>query len=339
MYTHLEYIALTLTVLLIVLITMSVFYNSTIPLELSAKESIYTVASKISKKILLTPGTPPTWGEDIEINSFSYLKLQDFGLASTITYRGIYSLDNDKLIRLYYNPTNPFYIPPEHVENILGIKNEYGIRIQLNPVIDLKITTLKTKDIGGFKIPVKFKVQAIGYFKNLVGNVEIHGYYFLINIYANETIEVFQLEDYNITSIISQGSCVIDYESQIPNIISDYKKVILVVEGKIAKMNFLKVFPTTEPNATLVNRYFVVNYPIQEIADAEGMSNVVIDIAPPRFFYVKVKNVTSIFINNVFQNQGNYRVFNMSFVEPTTFVVIMVSFHNGKPTLTDIHIS
>jgi len=118
------------------------------------KEQLKITAQKIMTQLTLDPGDPPEWGSDTSITPN---QLTTFGLAKYgETTREAYVLDPDKVLRL--DNANPRYIPPYDVINLLNLATQYGLRLEINPALNVTVTnttntdtyeaTVITNDIG-----------------------------------------------------------------------------------------------------------------------------------------------------------------------------------------------
>ena len=79
MHAILEYIGVTLIIVIILFSTMYAINASTTRLSHIKEEQLYTVAERLMDKIILTPGYPYDWGYNFSLYNGS---LTDFGLAA-----------------------------------------------------------------------------------------------------------------------------------------------------------------------------------------------------------------------------------------------------------------
>ncbi|MEM2321416.1 MAG: hypothetical protein QXS79_06020 [Candidatus Bathyarchaeia archaeon] len=105
-------------------------------------EQLKMVAQKIMTQMLLSPGEPEDWGENITIRSEN---LSSFGLAvSTFFTREAFVLDPNKVQRLSQNLPAQLYIPPERVLELLNLGSsetgfDYGIKIEFIPALNVTL--------------------------------------------------------------------------------------------------------------------------------------------------------------------------------------------------------
>lgn len=143
MHVLYEYLFVCLIAFLIINTSVSTLLPL-IDIHLSQTEEyqLEKLAERIFDKILLTPGHPYDWGEDIRINQtltedemLQYLK--DFGLAKVGA--SPYVLDANKVIRLENGSgiDNLYYIPPKVISKLLGIEGKYGFQISIIPALNI----------------------------------------------------------------------------------------------------------------------------------------------------------------------------------------------------------
>lgn len=110
--------------------------------SISEVEQLKIVAQKIMAQVLLSPGEPEDWGENITVTKDDLLS---FGLAvSTIFTREAFSLDPDKVQRLNQNVPSRLYIPPEKALELLNLGSsdtgfDYGIKIEFIPALNITV--------------------------------------------------------------------------------------------------------------------------------------------------------------------------------------------------------
>jgi hypothetical protein len=145
MHVLYEYLFVCLIAFLIINTSVSTILPL-IDIHLSQTEEyqLEKLAERIFDKILLTPGYPYNWGEDIRINQtlnedemLQYLK--DFGLAKIGA--SPYVLDPNKVIRLENGSgiDNLYYIPPKVISKLLGIEGKYGFQLTIIPALNITI--------------------------------------------------------------------------------------------------------------------------------------------------------------------------------------------------------
>jgi hypothetical protein len=134
-----EYLFAAILIVIIVIASSTMVETLSEPARsTSEKEQLKVAAQKIITQILLDPGDPSDWGSNIAINENN---LKAFGLAkSSNTTREAYVLDTDKVLRL--DNTNPLYIPPSKILNLLNLGYEYGFALDIHPALNVTITNL-----------------------------------------------------------------------------------------------------------------------------------------------------------------------------------------------------
>jgi hypothetical protein len=194
---------------------------------ISEKEQLKVAAQKIMTQILLNPGEPADWGSNVEVDAGS---LKTFGLAKYgESTREAYVLDPDKVIRLTLPNTDPLYIPPSRVVELLNLGNDYGFAIELYPALNVDINKTSyevsvTSEQDG--LPIYFaKVYAKMYYYNE----------------SSQRIEsTFQIN----TNTWVDGKCIVDFgvpaEKRILILVVDYygvriTKVVDLSETKLKR--------------------------------------------------------------------------------------------------------
>jgi len=157
------------------------------------QESTYTTADKILDILLLSPGDPPQWGENVSENPVS------LGLADENALKA-YVLDPYKVARLDNNSVG--YIPPSEARTLLGLRRSYHFNLRIRPVL-----TINVEGNGTFNITVR---DNRGF---LAPNVNVTAYY------VPESLD--PEADYphrsNITRV--DGSCTLDFGSETGDIL------------------------------------------------------------------------------------------------------------------------
>lgn len=112
-------------------------------LETSEKEQLKVAAQKLMTQILLNPGDPPEWGNNVDINAAN---LKSFGLAKYgETTREAYVLDPDKVLRLTLPSNHALHIPPSRVVELLNLGHDYGFAIEFHPVLTVNVDTVSNE--------------------------------------------------------------------------------------------------------------------------------------------------------------------------------------------------
>ncbi|MEM3479830.1 MAG: hypothetical protein QXV74_07310, partial [Candidatus Bathyarchaeia archaeon] len=103
----------------------------------SEMEQLKMAAQKIMAQILLSPGEPDDWGENITIKGSD---LSSFGLAvSTVFTREAFVLDPDKVQRLSQSLPGNIPIQPNTVRSLLNLDFDYNIKMEFIPTLKIEI--------------------------------------------------------------------------------------------------------------------------------------------------------------------------------------------------------
>ena len=131
-----EYLFTALIIVSILLASSTMMNIASEPLRIvSEREQLKVATQRLLTQILLNPGEPINWGSDVSINEYN---LRVFGLAKqSQTTRESYVLDPDKVLRL--NSTNPLFISPLRVRNMLNLGKEYGFALEIFPALNVSI--------------------------------------------------------------------------------------------------------------------------------------------------------------------------------------------------------
>ena len=225
MHAILEYLAIGILIILFISISISIIYNVTGHLVTVKEEQLYNVAERLMDKILLTPGYPPDWGANFTSD------LSDFGLALNGT-RTPYVVDPDKVMRLANLSVipNPLLINSSRIADLLGIKDDYGFRLEMKPLLSANIEPLSFYDIPGqdvSDIPILYEVNVTNWYDIGVPNANVTGMLVIMKIKPNELGNLEEAQKkvfvvYNYTDAL--GRCILDfrvYESAINNFIGN----------------------------------------------------------------------------------------------------------------------
>ena len=174
------------------------------------QEASYTTADKILDILLLSPGDPPQWGENVSENPVS------LGLADENALR-VYVLDPYKVARLHNGSAG--YIPPSEARTLLGLRRSYHFTLRIRPVLVTEV-----QGNGTFSITVR---DTRGF---LVPNVNVTAYYVPESLDPEADYPVRT----NITGI--NGSCALDFTSEVGQ--------ILVVQAMQSGVRVVATHPT-----------------------------------------------------------------------------------------------
>lgn len=213
MHVILEYLAVGILLVVVILAAGQMVEAPSRTVETVKAEQLFTVAERLMDKILLTPGYPEEWGSDLLLEE----DVTDFGLALAGATTP-YIVDPDKVMRLA-NLTllpNPVPISAEKIAELLGIKGEYGFRLEMKPMIIARVETIGSID----DIASKFRVQVVNW--NGVGlpNARVTGLYIVALIKGGAGhFDVEDLKKSNLTCTTDAlGVCNLDFSNFIQNL-------------------------------------------------------------------------------------------------------------------------
>ncbi len=219
MEATLEYLAVGLLILTLILVANQMIGASVGTLEPVREEQLYTVAERVMDKILLTPGYPADWGRDIGVTSDT---LQDFGLALQGT-RSPYVVDPDKVMRLANLSTlpNPLLMNASRFAELLGLSREYGFRFVMKPMIGIQITPTGVcyPVKPGVCFPATFSVRVHNYYDVGLPNANVTGMYVIVRVNPGGNPNEGDLEVKNVSSVSTLtdalGMCTLDFYSHL----------------------------------------------------------------------------------------------------------------------------
>jgi len=107
---------------------VSLMYQKLAALE---QESDYTTADKVLDILLLSPGDPPDWGDNVSEDPVS------LGLADQNSLRS-QVLDPRKVARLHGNSSG--YISPTKARTLLGLRRTYHFSLTMRPVLNVEVS-------------------------------------------------------------------------------------------------------------------------------------------------------------------------------------------------------
>jgi len=217
--TVLEYIAVALLVVILVLAANQMISASTGTLTTVREEQLYTVAQRVMDKILLTPGYPPDWGTNVTVSADD---MQDFGLALYGT-REPYVVDPDKVMRLANLSTlpNPLLLNASRLAEILGLSQGYGFRLVMKPMIGHSVSVLEwyTPQGGKQSFPTKFAVNVHNWYGIGLPNANVTGIYAIFKVDPGAGGSQPDLEEKEIFTASSTtdalGYTVLDFSGQV----------------------------------------------------------------------------------------------------------------------------
>jgi len=218
--TVLEYLAVGVLLVAILLAANQMVSAPKATLDTVRQEQLYTVAERVLDKIVLTPGYPPDWGINIEVNASN---LQDFGLALAGS-REPYRVDPDKVMRLANLSTlpNPLLLNTSRMAQLLGLEG-YGFRLRILPMLRITIQPLGYYVYGNYEFASTFKIRVENAQELGVPNAEVTGMYALVR--AQPGVGQADVEAKNVISASALtdalGECVLDFTQSLQQYFSD----------------------------------------------------------------------------------------------------------------------
>jgi hypothetical protein len=274
--------------------------------DVSEKEQLKDAAQKILTQILLDPGDPPDWGNNITIGETD---LSRFGLARYgESTREAYVLDLDKVLRL--NRTEqPYLISPTCVLNLLNLGQDYGFALEISSPLIVNIS--ETPNTDRYEISVS---SEYGEIPMASADVAAKIYYF--NSTENEITSTAAL--YNYTSY--NGKCTVDFG----NIPTEMKTLIVAVNYYGVRL--VKTYTPILQTPTVVPANMLGNYIFS--------SDLSITSEKEAYEIIVAKNVTSgkYMIEDVTFNLSKVAPtqYELSYLDPYTVTTLALSEDNSK---------
>jgi len=207
MDVSMDYVVAGMIIFLMVSFTLfGIFNTDFLQTTKISQEQFNPEVEKVFDKILLSRGAPYNWGSDYTINAVNYTQLEDFGLAYMAQSTNMYTVDVDKILRLYNDTTepNPLYMPPSVIGPLLGLKQgdhwNYGFRLYMIHALNISINAIKNITINQKPTPVKFQVEIRNYLGEVAPNAYVKANYMLFYyIQSNGTTNYMYSSSENIT--------------------------------------------------------------------------------------------------------------------------------------------
>lgn len=264
MHVALEYLAIGILLVAVILAAGQMIEAPARTVETVRAEQLLTAAERLMDKILLTPGYPENWGSDLLPDE----NVTDFGL-SLAGATAPYIVDPDKVMRLA-NLTplpNPVPISAEKIAELLGIKGEYGFRLEMKPMITAKVETIAY----AAEIASSFRVQVVNWYGVGLPNARVTGIYVVAFVKGGAgQAELEDLDSSSTTCVTDAlGYCVLDYTSFIQGLRfgkGDFLSTFLVLhinwEGFVSVTGY-----SPAPKEAPVHGYIIGNYIFLERLD------------------------------------------------------------------------
>jgi hypothetical protein len=258
------------------------------------KEQLKITAQKIMTQLTLDPGDPPDWGSDITITPNT---LTTFGLAKYgETTREAYVLDPDKVLRLDTN--NPLYIPPNDVINLLNLAPDYGLKIEINPALNVTVTNTTNTDT--YKVTVT--TNDIGF---PIANAEVTARIF----YLNSTTQKITSKPSNTNTTLFDGKCQFNFGT-IP------EPKVLVLAVNYYGIRIVRALPI---GTVVTQTYLIGNHTLLDGAYTIVNDEATEIIAEPTTDGYMIQNVTSPV------TQIDTTTFDLNYLEPSTVAIMAVA--------------
>ncbi|MEM0319799.1 MAG: hypothetical protein QXS67_00065 [Candidatus Nezhaarchaeales archaeon] len=286
-------------IILIAMLLAATFLTSISPSlyrSVSEAEQLKMAAQKVVTQLLLSPGEPEDWGEDIGVKATD---ISSIGLAiSTIFTQEAFSLDPDKVQRLNRDLPADLYIPPDRFLELLGLGSSgypyYGVRIDFIPALRVAIS------FDGNEVRVKVtSEQGIP----LVG--------------ANVTIGVLYVRDGRIALDEKLGVTNLDGECTI-NLSPQINPSFLVAIVSYYGLHMLGFKNISSHGGYLIGKYLLVKSGL-EVYDASALQI----IAIPSSEGLRLRNVTYCISSSV--DVADYKAYDMGYVEPNIVAVVALT--------------
>jgi len=348
MHAILEYIGVTLIIVIILFSTIYAVNASTTRLSHIKEEQLYTVAERLMDKIILTPGYPYDWGYNFSLYNGS---LTDFGLAEYGS-RTPYQLDPEKILRLT-NLTqlpNPLYISGEEIAELLGIKEKYFFILEMKPLISIYSRVLTYVNLGRGQgqgtssLPEKIEVTLTNYYGVNIAGANVTGIYILVWVKSlGQSLSYNYYSPIPVESNITwfDGKCILDFSEELDNALDEikqksYKKIFGMVLIHVNWHGFVSIgysLPYSLGDIVegyVIGNYLIVNYNVTIIPRAAILiKDEVLQAVPECRSLLQVTAVEIVDENNTAYrviNSGakKYRVYRLEYVEKLATHIIMV---------------
>jgi hypothetical protein len=213
MNTVLEYLAVGVLLVAVILAAGHMLEAPSRTLETVREEQLLTVAERLIDKILLTPGYPPDWGSNVYVTDAD---LTDFGLA--LQGGAPYIVDPDKVMRLANLSTlpNPLLLNASRLAELLGIKDQYGFKLVMKPMITAQVAALE----WSAGIASKFRVRVVNWQGEGLPNARVSGVYVVALVKGGagqpEVDSLWNFTRSCVTDVL--GYCILDYTSDLSSV-------------------------------------------------------------------------------------------------------------------------
>jgi hypothetical protein len=266
METSLEYLAVGLLIVALLLVSYSMAETITSSLVTTYEEQLYTVAERVIDKIVLTPGYPTDWGTNISVTADN---LQDFGLA-LYGSRKPYTVDPDKVMRLANLSTlpNPLLLNTSRLAELLSLKEGYGFHLRMIPMLIINVTPTSYYNYRTYIFPSVFNIYVANYYGLGIPNAYVTGMYAIVRVKPGASEANVEVKNILSKSALTDavGFCVLDYTEELTNYFSSGENVdkwfyaFLIVRAEWQGFVSVTGYAATAQGGVPAEGYIIGNY-------------------------------------------------------------------------------
>jgi len=264
MEATLEYLAVGLMIVLLILAAYEMMGAVTSTTETTYEEQLYTVAERVMDKIILTPGYPTDWGTNIQVTPDT---LQDFGLALYGAHSP-YVVDPDKVMRLANLSTlpNPLLLNTTRLAQLLNLEG-YGFRLRIRPMLVVNITPTDYYYYQSYRFMSRFNVEVYNYYGLGIPNANVTAMYVLVQVQpgtGNNQGDV-ELKNVFVKTCLTDpvGRCTLDFSNDLRGVLKGQVKwffPFLIVRAEWQGFVSVAGYGSTSTGEAPVQGYVIGNY-------------------------------------------------------------------------------
>jgi hypothetical protein len=264
MEATLEYIAVGLLIILLILATFGMMTTVTSTTETTYEEQLYTVAERVMDKIILTPGYPVDWGTNIQVTPDT---IQDFGLALYSAHMP-YIVDPDKVMRLANLSTlpNPLLLNTTRLAQLLNLEG-YGFRLRIRPMLIVNITPTDYYPYHTYRFMSRFEIAVSNYYGLGIPNANITAMYVVVQVQPGAGNNKGDVELKNIftkTCLTDPvGRCTLDFTNDLQDFLKGQVKwffPFLIVRAEWQGFVSVAGYGSTSTGEAPAQGYIIGNY-------------------------------------------------------------------------------
>ncbi|AJB41369.1 MULTISPECIES: hypothetical protein [Thermofilum] len=266
MEATLEYLAVGLLIVLLILVSYGMVNATTSTVATTYEEQLYTIAERVMDKLILTPGYPVDWGTNIQVTPDT---LQDFGLA-LYGARSPYIVDPDKVMRLANLSTlpNPLLLNTTRLAQLLNLE-DYGFRLKIRPMLLINITPAGYYYYQSYTFISAYDFLVTNYYGLGIPNANITAMYVVVRVQPGASNNEGDVETKTILTKTcltnAVGKCRIDYTSDLASYFSQQKPDKWFYTFLIARaewQGFISVagYASTSQGGVPAEGYIIGNY-------------------------------------------------------------------------------